>query len=178
MSEKLRQIQHEIATLRKDLEKLKRLKLDSEQTKKLRKKLVLIGCDQIIGARIVDQKDVIELRKRGFLVIVPSIILMFLSLVFLGASEMELKIFGFIWLTIGVTLHMLKWEWIVKEASKETYARGTNDTLQTKGEYGEIGTSQEIGSLQFTFSLQSRSCEASEGVTFSSLSIVAEFYVT
>jgi prefoldin subunit 5 len=45
MSEKLRQIQHEIADLRKDLEKLRRLKLDSEQTKKLRRKLVLIGCD-------------------------------------------------------------------------------------------------------------------------------------
>jgi hypothetical protein len=72
------------------------------------------------------------------LVIVPSIILMFLSLVFLGAPEMELKIFGFIWLTIGVTLHMLKWEWVLKEVSKETYARGTNDTLQTNGEYDEI----------------------------------------
>lgn len=78
------------------------------------------------------------MRKRGFLVILPSIVLMFLSLVFLGASEIELKIFGSIWLTIVVTLHMLKWEWIVKEASKETYARGTNDTLQTKAEYGEI----------------------------------------
>ncbi|NIV44862.1 hypothetical protein GWN49_08335 [Candidatus Bathyarchaeota archaeon] len=45
MSKELKQIQYEIATLRKDLEKLKRLKLDSEQTKRLRRKLVLIGCD-------------------------------------------------------------------------------------------------------------------------------------
>lgn len=45
MSKELKRIQYEIATLRKDLEKLKRLKLDSEQTKRLRRKLVLIGCD-------------------------------------------------------------------------------------------------------------------------------------
>ncbi|MCW3976887.1 MAG: hypothetical protein NWE77_03030 [Candidatus Bathyarchaeota archaeon] len=45
MSKELKRIQYEIATLKKDLEKLKRLKLDSEQTKRLRRKLVLIGCD-------------------------------------------------------------------------------------------------------------------------------------
>jgi hypothetical protein len=45
MSEKLAEIQREIASLRKNLEELRRLQLDSDRAKKLRKKLVRIGCD-------------------------------------------------------------------------------------------------------------------------------------
>ncbi len=63
---------------------------------------------------------------------------MFLSSVFLGASETELKIFGLVWLTIGVTLHILKWEWIVKEASKEGHDRRACHTLQTDQDSDEI----------------------------------------
>jgi hypothetical protein len=78
------------------------------------------------------------LRKRGFFVIVPSIILMFLSSVFLGAPETELKVFGLVWLTIGVTLHMLKWEWIVKEASKEGHVQRACHTFQAGQDSDEI----------------------------------------
>lgn len=45
MSERLKEIQLEIASLKKNLEELRRLKSDYEQAKKLRKKLVRIGCD-------------------------------------------------------------------------------------------------------------------------------------
>ncbi|MFX0203281.1 MAG: hypothetical protein ACFFCW_44825 [Candidatus Hodarchaeota archaeon] len=45
MSEKLKEIQREIAGLKKDLEELRRLQSDCDQVKKLRKKLVGIGCD-------------------------------------------------------------------------------------------------------------------------------------
>jgi len=45
MSEKLEEIRREIASLKKDVEELRRLKSDCEQAKKLRKELVRIGCD-------------------------------------------------------------------------------------------------------------------------------------
>ena len=45
MSEKLKEIQREIASLRENLEELRRLKSDCDYAKKLRKKLVRVGCD-------------------------------------------------------------------------------------------------------------------------------------
>jgi len=45
MSEKLKEIQRELAVLAKDLERLKRLKSDYDHVKKLREDLVRIRCD-------------------------------------------------------------------------------------------------------------------------------------
>jgi len=45
MSEKLREIQREVASLKKDLEKLRRFQSDCEEVKKLRKRLVETGFD-------------------------------------------------------------------------------------------------------------------------------------
>jgi prefoldin subunit 5 len=45
MSEKLKEIQREIASLKKNLDELRRLKSDSEHARKLRKELVRISCD-------------------------------------------------------------------------------------------------------------------------------------
>jgi prefoldin subunit 5 len=45
MSEKLKEIQREIAYLKKNVEELRRLKSDCDRAKKLRKKLVRIGFD-------------------------------------------------------------------------------------------------------------------------------------
>ena len=45
MSERLKQIQREIASLKKDLEELRRLKSDCDQARNLRKRLVRIEYD-------------------------------------------------------------------------------------------------------------------------------------
>jgi prefoldin subunit 5 len=45
MSEQLKEIQREIAVLRKDLERLRSLKADSDYAKKLRRNLIRIRCD-------------------------------------------------------------------------------------------------------------------------------------
>jgi len=45
MSEKLKEIQREIAILAKDLERLRRLKSDSDHVRRLRRELVRIRCD-------------------------------------------------------------------------------------------------------------------------------------
>jgi hypothetical protein len=45
MSEKLKEIQREIASLAKDLERLRRLKADCDHIKKLRRELIRIRCD-------------------------------------------------------------------------------------------------------------------------------------
>lgn len=45
MSQKLEEIQREIASLKENLEELRRLKSDCDYAKKLRKELVRVGCD-------------------------------------------------------------------------------------------------------------------------------------
>jgi prefoldin subunit 5 len=45
MSGKLKEIQREIAAMKKNLEELRRLKSECDQVKKLRRKLIRVGCD-------------------------------------------------------------------------------------------------------------------------------------
>ncbi|UCE15410.1 MAG: hypothetical protein JSV12_05910 [Candidatus Bathyarchaeota archaeon] len=45
MSDKVKEIKREVAELKKKLEELRRLKADCDDAKRLREKIVRIGCD-------------------------------------------------------------------------------------------------------------------------------------
>ena len=58
------------------------------------------------------------MRKVGFFVIVPSIVLILLSFILILSSDIIAQYIGMTWLTIGLTLNVMKWEWLIRELSK------------------------------------------------------------
>ena len=58
------------------------------------------------------------MKKVGFFVIVPSIVLMLLSFMLIVSPDIIAQYVGIDWLTIGLTLNVMKWEWLIREFSK------------------------------------------------------------